>query len=299
MQAADTQRRPVDSQLRRTEGRRRPAESQRRSNGQGPNVQLPVIDLHCHVLPGIDDGPDTIEGSLALARAAVASGTTTLVATPHVSWRYPNEAHTIAHLVDELNVQLRAQSIPLQIRPGAEIAMTRAAELEPEELERLRLGGGQWLLIECPFTPVATGMDALVLDLQRHGHRVVLAHPERCPAFHRDRRPLEMLVREGVLASITAGSLVGSFGSTVQRFAMQLVRDELVHNVASDTHDPQRRPPGMAAELQAAGLQELTDWLTRDVPAAVLDGGKIPPRPNIALPSPKRAWRPWQRSQSR
>ncbi|MFI5009614.1 MAG: tyrosine-protein phosphatase [Solirubrobacterales bacterium] len=253
-----------------------------------------MIDLHCHVLPGIDDGPETIEGSLALARAAVQSGTTTLVATPHVSWRYPNEAIAIARLVDELNARLRAEEIPLRIRPGAEIAMTRAAELEPAELERLRLGGGQWLLVECPFTPVATGMDALVLDLQRHGHRVVLAHPERCPAFHRDRRPLETLVREGALASITAGSLAGSFGGEVQRFAKQLVRDELVHNVASDTHDLQRRPPGMRAELQAAGLQELANWLTYEVPAAVLDGKEIPPRPAAALANPRRAWRPWR-----
>ena len=257
-----------------------------------------MIDLHCHVLPGIDDGPGTIEGSLALARAAAQTGTTTLVATPHVSWHYPNEARTIVRLVDELNARLQAEAVPLLIRPGAEIAMTRAAELDPAELERLRLGGGAWLLIECPFTPVATGMDALVLDLQRRGHRVVLAHPERCPAFQRDRRPLETLVREGVLASITAGSLVGSFGSTVQRFAMQLVRDELVHNVASDTHDPQRRPPGMAAELQAAGLQALTDWLTQEVPAAVLDGGEVPTRPHVALTSPRRAWRPWQRDRA-
>ena len=118
--------------------------------------------------------------------------------------------------------------------------------------------------MECPFTPVATGMDALVFDLQRRGHRVVLAHPERCPAFHRDRRPLEMLVHGGVLTSITAGSLVGRFGGEVQRFAMQLARDELVHNVASDTHDPERRAPGIRAELERAGLGELASgWPAR------------------------------------
>jgi protein-tyrosine phosphatase len=251
-----------------------------------------VIDLHSHVLPGIDDGPATMEGSLQLARAVAQSGTRTLVATPHVSWRYPNEWSTIAPLVDELNMRVRAEGIPLEIRPGGEIAMTRAAELDPAELARLTLGGGEWLLVECPFTPVATGMDALVLDLQRRGHRVVLAHPERCPAFHRDRRPLEMLAHGGVLTSITAGSLVGRFGGEVQRFTMQLVRDELVHNVASDTHDPERRGPGMAAEIEQAGLGELSEWLTREVPAAILYGGPIPPRPDLIVPL-KRAsrWR--------
>jgi protein-tyrosine phosphatase len=254
-----------------------------------------VIDLHSHVLPGIDDGPDTIEGSLALARACVQAGTTRLVATPHVSWRYPNDADTIGPLVAELNALLHAEGVPLEILPGAEVAMTRAAELDPAELSRLTLGGGEWLLVECPFTPVATGMDGLVLDLQRRGHRVVLAHPERCPAFHRDRRPLEMLVHSGVLTSITAGSLVGRFGSVVQRFSMQLVRDELVHNVASDTHDLERRPPGMLAELEEAGLGAIAEWLTAQAPGAILDGGRIPPRPELALPSARRGWLPWQR----
>lgn len=255
----------------------------------------PVIDLHSHVLPGIDDGPETIEGSLALARAVADSGVRTLLATPHVSWRYPNEADIIAPLTAEVNARVQAAGIALEIRQGAEIAMTRAAELDPAELSRLTLGGGEWLLIECPFTPVATGMDALVLDLQRHGHRVVLAHPERCSAFHRDPRPLEMLVHNGVLTSITAGSLVGRFGGEVQRFAMQLLREDLVHNVASDTHDPTRRPPGIAGELEQAGLGALSEWLTCTVPAAILDGGAIPPRPEFTLPSAKRSWKLWQR----
>ncbi len=258
----------------------------------------PVIDLHSHVLPGIDDGPETIEGSLALARAVADSGVSTLLATPHVSWRYPNEAARILPLVDEVNARVQAEGIALEIRTGAEIAMTRAAELDPAELSRLTLGGGEWLLIECPFTPVATGMDALVLDLQRRGHRVVLAHPERCPAFHRDRRPLEMLVRGGVLASITAGSLVGRFGGEVQRFAMQLVRENLVHNVASDTHDLGRRPPGLSAELEQAGLGALGEWLTRGVPAAILDGGTIPPRPEFDTPGARRSWKPWARQRA-
>lgn len=258
----------------------------------------PVIDLHSHVLPGIDDGPETIEGSLALARAVADSGVRTLMATPHVSWRYPNAAGTIAPLVAEVNARVQAEGIELEIRAGAEIAMTRAAELDPDELSRLTLGGGEWLLIECPFTPVATGMDALVLDLQRRGHRVVLAHPERCPAFHRDRRPLEMLVRGGVLTLITAGSLVGRFSGEVQRFAMQLVREDLVHNVASDTHDTGRRPPGLVSELEQAGLGALSEWLTQSVPAAILDGGPIPPRPEYQPPSTRRSWKPWQRQKT-
>jgi protein-tyrosine phosphatase len=256
-----------------------------------------VIDLHSHVLPGIDDGPDSIGGSLELARAAAAGGTRTLLATPHVSWRYPNEGATIARLVDELNERLRAEQIALEVLAGAEIAMTRLADIEPDELSRLGLGGGQWLLVEPPFTPVLTGLDSILLDLQHRGHRILLAHPERCHAFHRDRELLESLVRSGVLTSVTAGSLVGQFGGEVRRFALGLARDGLIHNVASDAHDHVQRPPSIAVELEQAGLAPLADWLTREVPAAILSGGEIPPRPAVDLPPsekpPRRAW--WRR----
>jgi len=243
-----------------------------------------MIDLHCHVLPGIDDGPDTIEGSLELARASSAAGVRTIVATPHVNRRYPNDAATIARLVGELNERLRSEAIAIEVRPGAEIALTSIVDMAPEQIAELALGGsGGWLLIEPPFTPAAGGIDAILLDIVRQGHRVVLAHPERCPAFHRDRPVLESLVRAGILTSITAGSLVGSFGGDVRRFALGLVRDGLVHNVASDAHDHLNRPPGIAAELRQAHLQSLGGWFTEQVPAAILAGEEIPPPPAGAI----------------
>jgi protein-tyrosine phosphatase len=238
-----------------------------------------VIDLHSHVLHGIDDGPDSIEGSVALARAAHAAGTTTLLATPHVSWRYDNDPGTIARLVEELNARLSEEGIELAIHPAGELAMTRLVDLDPGELSKLGYGAGRWLLVEPPFTPVVTGLEALVADLQRQGHHVLLAHPERCPAFHRDRTMLELLVSTGVLTSLTAGSLVGRFGERVRRFSLELVRDGLVHNVASDAHDHEKRPPGLRSELESAGLSPLIDWLTLEVPTAILEDREIPPRP--------------------
>ncbi len=252
-----------------------------------------MIDLHCHVLPGIDDGPTTIEGSLALARAAAASGTRVMVATPHVSWRYRNDATTIARLVGELNARLAAERVlsaggaPLEIRAGAEIALTQIAEIHPPELERLTLGGGEWLLVEPPFAPVAPHLDELLLELQRDGRRIVVAHPERCPAFQRNRGMLERLVREGFLTSVTASSFGGRFGAEARRFALELARDGLLHNVASDAHDHLHRPPEILAELGRAELAPLTRWLTEAVPRAILDGGEIPPRPATTLPEVK------------
>jgi protein-tyrosine phosphatase len=256
-----------------------------------------VIDLHSHVLPGIDDGPETFEGSIALAGAASAGGVRTLLATPHVSPRYPNDAATIAELVEGLNRQLVEGKIDVEVRAGAEIALTRVAELDREELGKLTLGGGPWLLVEPPFTPAVRGLDRMLLDVAELGHKVVIAHPERCPAFHHDRAALESLVEKGLLTSITAGSLVGRFGGTVKRFALELVRDGLVHNVASDAHGLGTRAPGIADELDRAGLGGLTEWLTCEVPAAILAGGTIPAAPSgaIARLRPRRSW-PWRRA---
>jgi protein-tyrosine phosphatase len=253
-----------------------------------------MIDLHCHVVPGIDDGPETIEGSLALARAAAALGTRTLVATPHVSRRFPNDPATISRLVDQLNGRLGAEDVPIEILAGGEIAMAHAPSLSSEQLARLHLGDGPWLLIEPSFTQGVAGLEALVADLHAAGHRVLLAHPERCTAFHRDPLMLATLVQRGVLTSITAGSLVGRFGEHVRRFALRLARDGLIHNVASDAHDRLRRPPGIADEIERAGLGPLGDWLTDAVPAAILAGEEVPHRPlpvGAALERHSRWWR--------
>jgi protein-tyrosine phosphatase len=242
-----------------------------------------VIDLHCHVLPGIDDGPSTIEDSVAIARAAAVAGTRTIVATPHVSRRYPNGSETIGRLVAQLNARLSAERVDVHVLAGAEVAMTHTVDLEGAELEHLRLGGGPWLLVEPPLTPFASSLDAILLDFQRRHGRILLAHPERCPAFHRDPQMLDSLVRAGVLTSITAGSLVGRFGGEVRRFALELAREQMIHNVASDAHDCERRGPGMASELERAGLGSLADWLTQAVPAAILGGETIPPRPAVIV----------------
>ncbi|HEY7934735.1 MAG TPA: CpsB/CapC family capsule biosynthesis tyrosine phosphatase [Solirubrobacteraceae bacterium] len=255
-----------------------------------------MIDMHCHLLAGIDDGPASVEDSLQLARALVDSGISKVLATPHVSWHYQNDAATIARLRAQLSDLLLEQKIALEVIPGGEIAMTYALELSPAEIKQFGLGGGPWLLIEPPFTAVVNNMDAILMDLQRSGQRILLAHPERCPAFHRDPKMLGTLVRAGVLTSITAGALVGRFGSQVRRFALEMAREEMIHNVASDAHDRTNRPPGIRAELEEAGLAPLTQWLTEAVPGAILSDQQIPPRPAVALALAKTPRRPrWRR----
>lgn len=243
-----------------------------------------MIDLHTHVLPGIDDGPASVEGSLELARAAAAAGTTTIVATPHIAWDLPNTAQTVADGVAALQPVLDDAGIPIRLRTGGEVVITRAIDLDDAELTALRLGGGEWLLAECPLSTAVSGFENLLHQLQARGHRVVLAHPERAPALQRDPEILRRLVDAGMLSSITAGSLRGDFGSTVRRFTLDLLEHDLVHNVASDAHDARRRRPGIAdafaaAEEELPGLGERQEWMTVDVPRAVLDGGPVPPPP--------------------
>ena len=248
-----------------------------------------MIDLHCHVLPGIDDGPQTIDESLAMARVAARAGTKVLVATPHVNRRYANRAPGIQALVADLNGRIRNEGLELEVRPGAELALRSVAGLDPAELMRLRLGGGPWLLVEPPTAPVEEDVRALVMGLVEEGHRVLLAHPERCPAFQRDPGLLATLVGEGVLASVTAASLRGHFGEEVARFALELLRSELIHNVASDAHHHERRPPTMRGELERAGLGPLAEWLTTSVPEAILEGAEIPQRPLVRAGAQTRA----------
>jgi protein-tyrosine phosphatase len=244
-----------------------------------------VFDLHSHVLPGVDDGAPTLQASIAMARAAVTAGTTDLVATPHVTFDIPTSARTVHDGVAALQPELDAAGVPLRLHTGGELGIARATELDDDELAALRLGGGEWLLAECPLSPAsATGFEPLLLHLQARGHRIVLAHPERSPALQRDPERLQRLVDAGMVTSITAGSLVGRFGATVQRFTQDMVAAGLVHSVASDAHDAVRRPPGLRDEIYAAddelpGLADEAEWLTVDVPRAILEGGPIPPRP--------------------
>lgn len=247
-----------------------------------------------HVLPGIDDGPADLEGSLALARAALEAGTTTLVATPHVDHSWGVDPSAVPAAVRALATELARNGISIEVVQGAEIAIPRIAALGPEDLDAIRLGGGPYLLVESPLTPIS-GFERVLFELAVRGERVLLAHTERCPAFQRDPGVLEGLVAGGMLSSITSASLTGDFGSTARRTALHLLREGLVHDVASDAHDTVRRPPPLLDGLRAAqrdvpGLMRRVEWLTLEAPAAIL-AGEAPPAPPPLDPPARRWWR--------
>ena len=256
-----------------------------------------MIDLHCHVLPGVDDGPADVDEALALARAHVEAGIETVCATSHVSRRFPNSARSLAAAADELRAALAAEGIALEVVSGAEIATEMLGDLDDTALRALSLGGGPNLLIEAPLRSSAGDIDVAVERLLADGHGVVLAHPERSPSFQREPARLTRLVAAGARCSLTASARTGRFGETVQRFCGRLLEDGLVHDLASDSHDLAGRVPGIAEHLRAAagglpGLEAMGEWLTAEAPAALLAGERVPPPPaRVRRAPPKRGLR--------
>ena len=254
-----------------------------------------MIDLHSHILPGIDDGAPDLEVSLEMARAAVQMGTQLMVATPHVSFDYPVMPADIGPRVGALNVELSREQIPLAVLPGAELALSRVAEMSDGDLQRLCLGGRSCVLVESPYVVGMSSLEEILFDIQIRGFRVLLAHPERSPLFQQDLDRLSRLVERGILCSITAGSMSGQFGKRVRGVAIDMLVAGLVHDVSSDCHENTRRTPALlegfrSLEEDVPGIYAHRSWFLKDAPAAVLAGSPLPPRPHLVAAKPPR-WR--------
>jgi protein-tyrosine phosphatase len=255
-----------------------------------------VIDLHCHVLPGLDDGPANPDFSLAIARAAADAGTNVLVATPHIRDDYQIDIDSIEGRVRELNDAITAEGLQVLVLAGGEVSLDKAAELGDDSLRTVCLGSSDLLLLESPYRARDVDIEGIVGDVQERGFRAVLAHPERCPIFQRDPDRLERLVGSGVLCSVTSGSLAGRFGQTVKRFTADLFADGLVHDVASDAHDHVHRPPDLlagfkSAESELPGISSQAVWFTVTAPVAMLAGRPLPARPEAPARAPASRWR--------
>lgn len=245
-----------------------------------------MIDLHCHILPGLDDGPSNLDWSLAMARAAVESGTQLIVATPHIRADFDVDPVEIEPRVDLFNERLQRERLPLRVLPGAEIGWATAPELDDAQLARLSLGSGSRVLLESPYGKKPVDLEGIIRGLAERGFQSVLAHPERCPLFHREPERLRRIVADGTLCSITAGAMVGRFGDTVRTFTISMLRGGLVHDVASDAHDHLHRPPNLVegfdnVKAEIPGIERHTAWYTVTSPVAILAGNPLPEAPSL------------------
>lgn len=206
-----------------------------------------MIDLHCHLLPGLDDGPRTLAESVAMARMAVADGITTCVVTPHIHpGRYDNHLDRIAMFVRAFRRALAQQAVALEVHVGAEVRASL------ESLDLVLRGqvpfvghhrGWQVLLLELPHGGVPVGSMQLVDKLLQLQIRPLLAHPERNRVFMDNPHRLEPFVAAGCWLQVTAGSITGAFGKGAQQLAHRLLDEDAVRVVASDAHNLGSRPP--------------------------------------------------------
>jgi protein-tyrosine phosphatase len=201
-----------------------------------------MIDIHCHILPSIDDGAKDINESIEMAKVAVLEGIQTIIATPHhKNNRYENPKGTILERVKELNDALLQEKIPLKILPGQEVRIYGEVVKDLELGEILPLAETQYLFIELPSGHVPRYTETLMFDLQRKGITPIIVHPERNQDIIERPELLYHLVQKGVLTQVTASSICGYFGKKIQKFSLQLIEANLTHFVASDAHNIHNR----------------------------------------------------------
>jgi len=232
-----------------------------------------MIDIHCHLLPGIDDGPDTLPQALELARLAVANGITHSVVTPHIhAGRWDNCATIIKTLTLDFKHALLEADIPLQLGVAAEVRIGReiTAQINQRQIPFL----GHWqdkkvMLLEMPHSHVPAGIDRIVNWLLERDILPMVAHPERNKDVHRSLAKLDPLIASGCLFQVTAGSVAGKFGGASRSRAIELLEQGLVTVLASDAHNTKHRPPELARGRHAAAEiigEEAADQLVLDNP---------------------------------
>lgn len=236
-----------------------------------------MIDLHSHVLPGLDDGAADVEEALAICRAAADDGIEVLAATPHVrAHDYPTTAEQMESAFRSLAAA--ADGI-VRLVPGGELDLEELRR-PVDELRRFALAGNpRYLLVETPYLGWPLDIGDRFFALRADGITPVLAHPERNGDVQARPELLEPLVSSGTLVQVTAGSVDGRLGRREQACAVALIEHGWVHLLASDGHAPSVRAIGMRAAAAAVGDDALAQWLTVDVPRAIVDDARLPERP--------------------
>ncbi|EIJ83783.1 tyrosine-protein phosphatase [Bacillus methanolicus] len=202
-----------------------------------------MIDIHCHILPGIDDGARNLEDSIQMAKAAVKEGIQTIIATPHHNnGYYKNTKQRILEKVEELNLSLMKQSIPLHVLPGQEPRIYGEILEDYNQDQILTLcNKGKYLFIELPFNHLPRYTEQLLFDIQMQGLTPIIVHPERNQEIIEQPDLLYNLVKKGALTQVTASSITGHFGKNIKKFSMQLIEANLTHFIASDAHNISNR----------------------------------------------------------
>ncbi len=234
-----------------------------------------MIDLHCHILPALDDGALDLSDSLAMARQAAADGITTICATPHIRHDHDVRVVELADRVDALNAALGAEEISVSVRGGGEVAQSAVSGLAQEELGLVALGGGSWILLEPSPGPLEESLLRSIEELGERGYRALIAHPER---------HLSADMYERIARLISAGALVQATADFFLREQMAvgmeaLAAAGLIHVLASDAHSSRAgRPVALSPAFERlATVEPIAShlrWMREEAPAAILAGAE-------------------------
>lgn len=250
-----------------------------------------MVDIHSHILPEVDDGARNIGEAVEMCRLSARDGVRVMVATPHAHDGL-HRTHEPAHLhkkVDELNGLLAGRP---RIVLGCELRFTHASVNHIcGDKSAPTIAGGPYALIEFPHTVIPVGSGRVMFELMSNDIRPVVAHPERNQLLMSEPERFYELVEMGVLGQLDAGSILGKFGKKVEETARVMLEHGLVHIIASDCHNTRNRLPGLSSAVAAVAEvvgNELADAMANVNPAAVVDGGAVPVRPEPAYPAKKR-----------
>lgn len=246
------------------------------------------IEIHYHILPGVDDGAPDLETSLAMAQQAAAEGIATIVATPHTPWAgarlRQRTAAGFSPLCRELTQAMRSHGLELEVLPGVEVMLTPEVPRALDEGAELTLAGSRTILLELPVEDFPQFTEQVVFELQLRGYRVVLAHPERNLPIQRQPDLFRRLVERGVLGQLTSRSLLGAHGEEARRTAFRLLEHGLAQVISSDVHHVGPGRPGLqrALEVAAEVVGRERAWaMASRIPAQLLADEEI------ALPEPR------------
>ena len=238
-----------------------------------------MIDLHCHILPALDDGAIDLEDSVAMARQAEADGIEIVCATPHIRSDHDVQVDELEGRIEAVNGELERQGVKVRIAPGGEVADEALHEVADKKLRDVSLGRtGVWLLVEPRPGPITGELIDTVDALGDRGFRCVIAHPERhAGADFRER--LEALVERKALIQVTAALIADGPASPV---LIELAGHGLVHLLGSDAHSaragrPVRLSEGLARLAEVECVKPHLDWVVRDGPSAILAGADVAP----------------------
>ncbi|WP_057741639.1 tyrosine-protein phosphatase [Limosilactobacillus secaliphilus] len=253
-----------------------------------------MVDLHCHLLPGVDDGSKSMEISLRLAREATENGITHALLTPHhMNGRYVNHKQDVIQLTKEFQEQLKLHGIDLTVFPGQEVRINGnlLAALDKNDI-LFADAGGRYLMLEFPDDDVPHYTSRMIFDLQQRGITPVIVHPERNTMIMKKPDLLYGLLEKGCLSQITASSYVGTFGKKVENFSRQLIAAGQGYVFASDAHDL----PGRKYEMRQA-FERLTEEFGRNLAdryaanaKSIINGDDVPLNPVRPVKKHKRFW---------